>query len=120
MEENFHGKGGLQRSYHAAKFSKPVEPTELDKKATDDGWGGIGGEGFQRGRSGRPRNRGGIGGLSWCDREAENSPQEPGFRGAVLQAAELAGWKNGIGGVPTGKKWTERPKKRIPGGGGIY
>ncbi|CAJ1327971.1 unnamed protein product [Effrenium voratum] len=33
VEENFHGKGGLQRSYHAAKFSKPVEPTELDKKA---------------------------------------------------------------------------------------
>ncbi|CAJ1453999.1 unnamed protein product, partial [Effrenium voratum] len=33
VEENFHGKGGLQRSYHAAKFAKPVEPTELDKKA---------------------------------------------------------------------------------------
>lgn len=34
VEENFHGKGGLQRSYHAAKQEqKAKEPTALDMKA---------------------------------------------------------------------------------------
>lgn len=34
VEENFQGKGGLQRSYHAAKLkTKPKEPTALDLKA---------------------------------------------------------------------------------------
>lgn len=34
VEDNFHGKGGLQRSYHAAKIpKKAVTPTALDQKA---------------------------------------------------------------------------------------